>query len=56
MAAIADGEAIAKAVLARQGGGGALGGQFFTGPVGDLTAWVSTSPDGLRANMKLKIE
>jgi hypothetical protein len=56
LVAIADGEAIVKAVLGAQGGGGALGGQFFTGPIGDLTAWVATNPDGMRARVKLKIE
>ena len=54
--AVADGQSIAKQILAAQGGSGALGGQFFTGAVGDVTAWISTSTDGMRAHAKLKIE
>lgn len=56
LTAIADGEAIAKAILQQQGGAGALGGQFFTGAVGDATGWLTTSPDGMRGRVKLKIE
>lgn len=52
----ADGEAIVKEILRRQGGAGALGGQFFTGAVGDVSGWVTTKPDGVTAHLKLKIE
>jgi hypothetical protein len=53
---VADGEAIAKSILERQGGAGALGGQFFTGAVGDLIAWVSAKPDVTRARIKLTVK
>ena len=51
---VADGEAIAKAIIERSGQGGAAG--LFTGPIGDVTAYMSASPGGLRAHAKLKIE
>jgi hypothetical protein len=52
---VADGEAIAKAILQRSGQGGGAAG-LFTGPIGDLVAYVSAAPGGLRAQAKLKIE
>lgn len=51
---VADGEAIAKAILRRSGQNQAAG--LFAGPIGDLTAYVSASPGGLRAHAKLKVE
>jgi hypothetical protein len=54
LVAIADGKAIVKALVAGRGGG-ALGGQLASGPVGDLTAWLTTSPDGMRGRIKLKV-
>ena len=55
MTFVADGEAIAKAILQRSGQGGGAAG-LFTGPVGDITAFLSAGPDGMRAHAKLKIE
>jgi hypothetical protein len=52
---VADGEAIAKAILQRSGQGGGAAG-LFTGPIGDITAFVTAGPDGMRARAKLKIE
>ena len=52
---VADGEAIAKTILQRSGQGGGAAG-LFTGPVGDITAFVTAGPDGMRARAKLKIE
>jgi hypothetical protein len=52
---VADGEAIAKAILQRSGQGGGAAG-LFTGPIGDVTAFVTAGPDGMRARAKLKIE
>lgn len=51
---VADGEAIAKAILKRTGQGGAAG--LFAGPIGELTAYVTAAPSGLRAHAKLKVE
>jgi hypothetical protein len=56
LVAVADGEAIAKSVLAGMGGNGALGGQFFTGPIGDLTAWMTSGPDAMRGRLKLTVK
>lgn len=55
MVFVADGEAIAKMILARSGQGGGAAG-LFTGPIGDVTAFVTAGPDGMRARAKLKIE
>src|SRR5215208_6137889 len=55
MVFVADGEAIAKTILQRSGQGGGAAG-LFTGPVGDITAFVTAGPDGMRARAKLKIE
>ena len=55
MVFVADGEQIAKQILERRGQGGGAAG-LFTGPIGDLTAYVSAAPDGMRARAKLKIE
>jgi hypothetical protein len=55
MAFVADGEAIAKTILQRSGQGGGAAG-LFTGPIGDITAFVTAGPDGMRARAKLKIE
>src|SRR4051794_4128691 len=52
---VADGESIAKAILQRSGQGGGAAG-LFTGPIGDVTAFVTAGPDGMRARAKLKIE
>lgn len=51
---VADGEAIAKAIIARSGQNQAAG--LFTGPIGDVTAYASAEPGGLRWHAKLKIE
>jgi hypothetical protein len=55
MVFVADGEAIAKGILQRSGQGNGAAG-LFTGPVGDITAFVTAAPDGMRARAKLKIE
>jgi hypothetical protein len=55
MVFVADGESIAKAILQRSGQGGGAAG-LFTGPIGDVTAFVTAGPDGMRARAKLKIE
>jgi hypothetical protein len=55
MTFVADGEAIAKAILQRSGQGNGAAG-LFTGPVGDIVAFVAAGPDGMRARAKLKIE
>jgi hypothetical protein len=51
---LADGEAIAKSILQRSGQGGAV--SLFTGPIGDVTGYVTAAPGGLRAHAKLKVE
>ena len=51
---VADGEAIAKAVIQRSGQNQAAG--LFAGPIGDVLAYVSAAPEGLRGHAKLKIE
>ena len=55
MVLVADGEAIAKLILQRSGQGGGAAG-LFTGPIGDITAFVTAGPEGMRARAKLKIE
>jgi Protein of unknown function (DUF3352) len=55
MVFVADGEALAKSILQRSGQGGGAAG-LFTGPVGDITAFVTAGPDGMNARAKLKIE
>jgi hypothetical protein len=50
----ADGETIAKTAIRRSGQNQAAG--LFTGPVGDVTAWISSAPDGMRMTAKLIIE
>ena len=52
----ANGEAIANAVLEQLGGLTGAGGQFFTGPIGDLTGSVESSTDGLRGSVRLAID
>lgn len=52
---VADGEALAKMILQRSGQGGGAAG-LFTGPVGDITAYMVAGPDGMSARAKLKIE
>lgn len=54
MTFVADGEAIAKAAIERSGQSQAAG--LFTGPIGDLTAFVTASPENMRVRTKLKIE
>jgi hypothetical protein len=55
MVVVADGEAIAKAILQRSGQGGGAAG-LFTGPIGDITGYVTAGPEGMRARAKLKVE
>ncbi len=55
MVFVADGEAIAKMALERSGQGGGAAG-LFTGPIGDITGYVTSGPDGMRARAKLKVE
>lgn len=55
MVFVADGEQIAKSIIERSGQGGGAAG-LFTGPIGDITAYVVAGPDGMRARAKLKIE
>ena len=52
---VADGEAIAKAIVERSGQGGGAAG-LFTGPIGDINAYVMAGPNGLVARAKLKVE
>jgi len=56
----ADAERVADQALDRLapqiGLGGALGGQLFTGPLGDLTGSMSTDTSGMRGSFKLGIE
>ena len=51
---VADGETIAKTVIQRSGQNQAAG--LFTGPIGDVSAWVSAAPDGMRMTAKLNVE
>ena len=51
---VADGETIAKQIVRESQGGGSAG--MFAGPLGDLTAWVSASPEAMRLSGKLKVE
>jgi hypothetical protein len=49
-------EAIANALLSRQGGAGSLGGlgaRLFTAPLGQLTGWVNTTTSGMRGHLSL---
>src|SRR3954447_21043487 len=55
MVFVADGEALAKSILQRSGQGGGAAG-LFTGPVGDITGFMTAGPDGMNARLKLKIE
>jgi hypothetical protein len=50
----ADGETIAKQAIRQSGQNQAAG--LFTGPLSDVTAWVSAAPEGMRINAKLKVE
>lgn len=51
---VADGETIAKAIIQQSGQNQAA--SLFTGPLGQMTAWISTAPEGMRINAKLAIE
>ena len=43
-------------MLSQLGGLQAIGGQLFTGPLGDLTGSVESSTDGLRGSLRLEID
>ena len=49
-------EALVDSVLAELGGLEAVGGQLFTGALGDLTGSIETSGDGLRGQLTLGID
>ena len=49
-------EALADSVLSQLGGLQGIGGQLFTGPLGDLTGSVESSTDGLRGSFTLADE
>ena len=51
---VTDGEKIANTIIKRSGRNGSAA--LFTGPIGDLTAWVTASPTGLLGHAKLKVE
>ena len=51
---VADGEMIAKTAIQQSGQNQAAG--LFTGPLGDMTAFVSASPAETRMTAKLKVE
>ena len=51
---VADGESIAKEVLRQTGQNQAAG--LFAGPLGDVTAFITSSPEEMRMNAKLKVE
>jgi hypothetical protein len=54
LVAVVDGEALAKTALQQTGQGGGAAG-LFTGPIGDLTTYVTASPNAVRGRVKLKI-
>ena len=49
-------EALADSVLSQLGGLEAVGGQLFTGPLGDFTGSVESSTDGMRGSLTLGID
>ena len=49
-------EALADSVLSQLGGLEAVGGQLFTGPLGNFSGSVESSTDGLRGSLTLGID
>lgn len=57
LVASADAEQLANALLAELAGGlQGFGGSLFTGPLGELTASISSSTDGMTGRLQLNIE
>ena len=51
---VADGETLAKAIIRESGQNQAAG--LFAGPLGDVTAFITSSPEEMRMNAKLTVE